>query len=208
METQGGPPGLTTARIEALSDSIFAFAMTLLVLDLHVPEIAAELVHGRLGPNLLELWPKALSFVTSFLILGVGWVGQHTAFHYIRRSDRPFLWINILYLMGVAFVPFSTSLMGKYGHEQLAIFVFGTNLFFIAALLYFAWWYATHNHRLVDHHLDPEIIRLVKQRISGAILMYFVILGISFWNTHVSRLLFLVGPLSFVRPSRLDRYFK
>jgi len=199
--------GLDKARIETLSDGIFAFAMTLLILDIRIPKIPPGDVHAELGLRLLALWPKALSYVTSFMILGVGWVGQHTVFHYIRRSDRTFAWINILYLMGVAFVPFSTSLMGSYGSERLAIFMFGTNLLLIAVLLYAVWWYASSNFRLVDKELDPVVIKLVKRRIGGAVMMYFITMGVSFWSAEASKWLFLIGPLSFVRPSRLDRYF-
>jgi len=199
--------GLSTVRIQGLSDGVFAFAMTLLILDIKVPQIAAAMVSSQLAHLLVALWPKILSYVTSFLILGVGWVGQHTAFHYIKRSDRILLWLNILYLMGVAFVPFSTSLLGTYPDERIAIFFFGTNLVLIAVLLYAIWTYATWHHRLVDHHLEPIVIKLLKQRIASAVVIYFVIIGISFFSTNASRILFLLGPLSYVRPSRLDRYF-
>ena len=107
----------TPARLATLADGVFAIAMTLLVLDLRLPE---ELVHtnGELFSVLLELLPSFESYVVSFIILSIFWVGHHNFFHFIERVDRPFLWINIVLLMLVSLVPFFASLLGKYADFQ------------------------------------------------------------------------------------------
>ena len=109
-------PGVTegTGRMEAFSDGIFAIAMTLLVLELHVPALAATGSAGELAKALLLMWPKFAGYGGSFLILGVLWIGHHNQFHYIRRVDRPFLWINIFFFMCVGFMPYCTALMGTF----------------------------------------------------------------------------------------------
>lgn len=207
MKEKNAIGGLTTARIETLSDSIFAFAMTLLVLDLRLPEIPVSSVVSELPHRLLALWPKFFTYVISFMILGVGWVGHHNMFHYIRRSDRIFLWLNIFYLMGAASFPFATSVVGAYGQDPLAVVLFGSDLILIASSLYCTWWYATYRHRLVDRDLNPEIVRLVKRRILGGIVIYSLIMIIALFHAKFSMFLFFLVPLVYIFPGRLDRHF-
>jgi len=102
--------GLSKTRIEALTDGIFAIAMTLMVFDIKVAPVA-HMDQWNLRHELIQLWPRFLAYVISFVMLGVYWVGHHNQYHYIRRTDRPFLWINIFFLMGVSLIPFSTSLL-------------------------------------------------------------------------------------------------
>ena len=108
------PVGLSTSRIEAFSDGVFAIVITLLVIDLKVPQIAGD-ISVELGSRLFDLWPKLLSYLLSFVIVGVYWVAHHHVFHYICRVDRIALWLNLFFLMSVAFVPFPTALLGEYG---------------------------------------------------------------------------------------------
>jgi uncharacterized membrane protein len=119
---------LSRNRIEALTDGVFAVAMTLLVLDIKVPELEPPSATAELPLKLLALWPKFLSYLISFVILGVYWVGHHIQLSFIRRADRPLLWINVLFLLWVALVPFSTALLGEYAKTRIAIAVYGANL--------------------------------------------------------------------------------
>src|SRR5215468_909030 len=87
-------------RIEALTDGVFAVAMTLLVLDIKVPELEQALSSAELPFRLLALWPKFLSYAISFVILGVYWVGHHLQLSFIRSADRPLLWITFCFCSG------------------------------------------------------------------------------------------------------------
>jgi uncharacterized membrane protein len=156
------PQGLTKSRIEALSDGIFAVAMTLLVLDIKPPAVIQAAAVPR---ALLALWPRFLSYAVSFLMLGIYWVGQHNQFHLIRCADRTLLWINIVFLMAISFVPFSTALLSAYPLQPSAQTVYGGNLIAIGMILLWHWTYATHRHRLVDPELDDRMIRSVIRRI-------------------------------------------
>src|ERR1700761_3249658 len=91
--------GLPPNRIEALVDGIFAVAMTLLVLELHVPELGADVSEAHMLSALVGLAPKALSFASGFVILGTLWIGHRYQFHYIRSSNRAILWINLAFLL-------------------------------------------------------------------------------------------------------------
>jgi uncharacterized membrane protein len=147
---------LTTRRIEALADAIFAFAMTLLVLTLALPD--ATQTKLSLSQLLADQWPKFFNYGLSFLLLAIFWIVHHQQFHLIRRTDRRHVWINIGILMFVALMPFSTDVVGDYEHETLAELLFSANLLILGLLFLLNWWYACWNHRLVDHDLSRETI--------------------------------------------------
>ena len=107
---------LTTRRIEALADCIFAFAMTLLVLTLTLPDVMQTKL--SLSQLLVAQWPKFFNYALSFLLLAVFWVIHHQQFHVIRRTDSRHVWINVGILMFVALMPFSTDVVGDYGGEN------------------------------------------------------------------------------------------
>ena len=117
--------GLGTTRLETFSDGIFAIAATLLVLELGVGNA------GDLGSELLKIWPSYLAYVTSFLIIGVIWLNHHHCVSLISRVDRPFLFINMLLLLTVAFIPFPTKLVAHYLQkpgERSAVFAYAGTL--------------------------------------------------------------------------------
>jgi uncharacterized membrane protein len=208
MTKTDGMGGLTTGRIEALTDGVFAVVMTLLVLDLKVPVIAGADAALALPGKLLELWPRLLTFILSFVIAGVYWVGHHNQYQFIRRSDRVLLWINILFMLCVAFIPFSTALLGEYPQLPIAVTIYGLNLIVIGAVLYAHWWYATADHRLVDHDIDPHVVRVAKQRILIAPVAYTVAILLSVFGTALSLAIYLVVPVMYIAPGAVDRHWR
>lgn len=143
-------------RLQALADGVFAIAMTLLVFDLGVP-VATE---GRgLGRTLRDMWPEFLGYLLSFLVLGVFWLIHHMLFDSIKRYDTTLVWLNIVFLMFAAFIPFSTSLFGEYGATSITAIVYGLNMLVVFDLGWAIWFYATDRHRLVDAAVDPALIR-------------------------------------------------
>lgn len=142
-----------TGRIEAFSDGVFAIAMTLLIIEVAVPE------HDRaatLGHELLRLWPSYLGYLTSFLTIGVMWVNHHVLFTYIHSSDRMLLFLNTSLLLLIAFVPFPTAVLAQFirtdGARPAAV-LYGSVLT-VTALLFNAFWhYAARGRR----HLSPRV---------------------------------------------------
>src|SRR5262249_25855864 len=130
-------------RIEALSDGIFAIAMTILILEFHVPELPHNASNVEVVPALLKLVPKFVTYAVSFIGLGVYWVGHHNMYHAIRRSDRVLLMLNILFFMFVAFLPFSTSVLNAFPMTQVAPLLFGANIALLGWFLYAQWVYAS-----------------------------------------------------------------
>ncbi len=146
-------------RLFALTDGVYAIALTLLAIELVLPA-AAEHLHGEaLLRSILDSWPKMLSFLTSFTIIGLFWHGNHRAFHYLRSFDSRLEWLMLLQLLCIAFIPFPTAIVGEHVSDPVAQeFYFGTIL--VTGLATMAlWWYATSGHRLVDPELHPSVIR-------------------------------------------------
>ncbi len=196
--------GLTKARVEALTDGIFAVAMTLLILDVKVPVVSHP---AELTREVLALWPKCLSYMISFVMLGIYWVGQHNQFHLIRRTDRALLWINILFMMSISFVPFSTALLSTYPREQTAVVVYGVNLVMIGFILYGHWSYATRRHRLVDRNLEVHMIRFAGRRILIGPALFGLAVAVSFFSVTPSLLIFIGVPLVYLLPGKIDRHW-
>ena len=199
-----GLAGLRPGRLAALTDGIFAIAMTLLVLNLQVPKLAAGAGSGELPHDLLKLWPKLLSYALSFVVVGVYWVGHHNQFHYVRRVDRPFLWINIAFLMTISFIPFTAALLGEYLRQQIAVAVYGANLVVVGATLYAVWRYATGGGRLVDPGLSPHVARTAGRRVLMGVAIYLLAIALSFVNTWLSVGLYVVVPVLYILPGHID----
>jgi uncharacterized membrane protein len=197
---------ISNTRLESLTDGIFAIVMTLLVLEIAVPQISShspDVVGTELSKRLLDLWPKIFSYVISFIILAIYWRGHHGQFHYIKHSDGVLVWINIMFLMAVSFLPFSTSLLGEYINQQISVFIYGGNSIIIALLLYIQWRYATDHCRLVEENLDPNIIRRLPIRVFIVIFAYLIAIGVSFINVHYSAILFTLIVISAVLPNKI-----
>ncbi len=175
------------------------------VLELGVGEIAKtssnkELIHG-----LLEMWPKFLIYGLSFLILGVFWVIHHSIFDAIKRYDTTLIWINILFLMFVALIPFSTALFGKFGAMPITALIYGVNMLLIFNSGWAIWAYVTGKHRLVDRDIDPALVR-------GASLMGLVYtlimipaICISFFNPAISFIIYALIVVIFIISTALGR---
>jgi len=184
---------MTTHRIEGLADGIFAIAMTLLVLNLALPETGKGLaeVHSLLFGQI----DKFLNYALSFVLLAVFWIRHHQQFHLIKRTDGKHLWINIYFFMFVGLIPFSTTLVGRYSKDSLAEVFFASNIFMLAMLLRWSWVYATNQHRLVDRSLDPQQIALEKKRGVVTMLVAASAMGLAFVDPRISSFVYLLIPI-------------
>lgn len=186
----------STARIEALSDGVFAIVMTLLVFDIKVPTVPVE----QLPTALVDLWPKFLGYAISFAILGIYWTGHRAQFNYIHRADHTMHWINILFLACVAFVPFATSLLDSYPGSRLTLTIYGANLILIGMVLYWHWVYATTNYRLVDVTISPVVVRFATQRCLLAPICYALAIGLGFVHPILSIMVYVIVPILYIVP--------
>jgi len=139
--------GLPKNRLETLVDGVFAIAMTILVLELRAPQTLGP---GGLAQGLVDLGSRFATFVISFIVLGVYWFAHHQVFHFVLRVNRTLVWLNILFLMGIALVPFAASVMGAYTNDPIALSLYGGVLGLLAALGYLIWWYISGERGLIE----------------------------------------------------------
>jgi len=151
-------------RLAALSDGLFAFAMTLLVLDLRVP--MRETIHSEQGlaMALVALAPQLVMYLMSFLTLGIFWNGQQTQLNHFARGNRDLAWIHLAFLASITFMPFTTRLLAEFIAYRTALLAYWLNIFMSGLLLYISWRYATRNH-LLKEDLPLEIRRAVRRRV-------------------------------------------
>lgn len=201
----GDTNGLGKERISAFSDGVFAIAVTLLVLDIKVPD-PARTTAAQLPGRLLHLWPELFSYALSFVIIGVYWVAHHLMLHPLKRADRTLLWINNLFLMCVAFIPFTAGLLGQFRHDRTAVAVYGGSLVLTCLSLQLLWTYATRSGRLTDAPIDPWLVRAGNIRTMGAIGIYLAAIFLSWISPIISLALYWLVPISYVfLQSRDDR---
>ena len=173
-------------RIVTFSDGVFAIAITLLVLNIETPEIPANLVAEVLPGRLLDLWPKFLSYVISFLVILTYWIAHHSIFSAIKGYDRKLIWLNSLFLMCVAFLPFPASLFGEYGEQPLVVAIYAGSLAITRLLLTAVWWYASSGRRLVDRDLDANMIKAYRLRGLAIPLVFLLSIFISFFSVSAA----------------------
>ncbi len=138
------------ARVLTLSDGVFGIIMTLLVLDIQVPKLAAG--ETLTTAFLLDVWPNVVVFAISFVLTGLYWVGHRDMFNLVRSVDRGLIWLNILYMLPVALVPAAAALLGTYSQDALAIRIYGLLLVLIALMRLLLWYYiGTRHHLLIEY---------------------------------------------------------
>ncbi len=163
--------GESVERLAALSDGVFAVAMTLLVLDLRAPAAAA--IHGEraLLAALLALAPRLLLYLMSFLTLGIFWVGQQTQLNHLARGNRDLAWIHLAFLFAVSLMPASTALMAEFIAYRVALLAYWINLLLLGVILFATWRYAVWAG-LVRDDTPPERHRSIERRIVIAQALY------------------------------------
>ncbi|HLI08155.1 MAG TPA: TMEM175 family protein [Ktedonobacteraceae bacterium] len=194
-DNAGNQEGVSTSRLETLTDGVFAIAMTLLVFGLAVPD---DLTQDKFYIALGNLLPSLLSLVISFLILGVLWVATHTEFRSIRRADHALMWLNLFFLLAVTLVPFSAGLMGHYHTFKVAVIIYGVNLLFCLFFHLGMWLHATRDRHLVDADLATGFINFGIQLAIFPIAMYSIAIISAFFFTWVSLVLYAITPIPYI----------
>ena len=180
---------------------MFAIAITLLIIEIGVPHVGEV---GLLFERLVHLWPSYLGYAISVLVIGTVWANHHNRFRLISRSDHILLFLNILFLMCVAFIPFPTALLAEYIREEVhrstAVAVYSGTLAVTAVFFTLLWLYAAGNHRLVDRNLDPSLLRAMTRRYVLGMLLYVVAFALAFASPAASLALIVILALIFVLP--------
>jgi len=147
---------LSTRRIEALTDGIFAFAMTLLIISFDVP---ATLKGIDAGSFIVSQSDRLFNYFLSFALLAIFWLVNNQISHHIRKTDAIHLWLNIITLMFVVFIPFSTSLISAHPDNTAGELFFALNIFLVSISTQLGWVYAAQDRRLICEDLEDEHLR-------------------------------------------------
>jgi uncharacterized membrane protein len=196
--------GRNLERLAALSDGIFAFAMTLLVLDLHIPSAAQVHSEGELLAALGGLGPQWIAWGMSFLTLGIFWAGQQTQLNYIGDGTRDLTWIHLGFLFAVTLLPLSTRLLAEFITYRSALLIYWLNILAMGAMLYWSWIYATYAGLIKDD--TPEEVRAsICKRILIAQSLYAGGAALCVINTWVSIGAIVLVQLNYALAPRLWR---
>jgi uncharacterized membrane protein len=158
---------MNKARIEALSDGVFSIAMTILIIEIHVP-VVADGAYSLLGMwNALSgLLPAVASYAVSFTVLAMYWTSHHALFHFFTKTvDRTLLQLNMLYLMLLVFIPFSTALLSNYHTNLVAVWLYGVNIIAMGVAQYILFIYAIRSKEIERHNISSRMITQAKVRI-------------------------------------------
>jgi uncharacterized membrane protein len=192
---------MSSGRLEAFSDGVFAIAATLLVLELHVP--SAE--RGPLVSQLAAQWPSYAAYLVSFLTIGIIWVNHHAMFALVRRVDRPMLFLNLLLLLAVSVIPFPTAVVGQWipdAQQAPAAAALLGGVFLSMGLAFGSiWLYAVHHHQMALLGAEPAAVRSAIPRFTIGNVAYLVGIGVAFLNPLVSLLVYALVALYYVFPT-------
>ena len=189
-----------TGRLEAFSDGVFAIAVTLLVLELKVPQ---DTTPGKLWGSLVALWPSYLAFLTSFVTIGIIWINHHQMFTFLRRSDQYLLLLNLLFLLGVTFLPFPTQLIAEYLQRPdapAAALVYTGTLLVIALLFNVLWGHIHRRPLLMRPDADEAAIVAVTRAFRMGPPFNLLALLVALVNPTLSLLLILAAAVFFALP--------
>ena len=180
--------GIDTGRTISFSDAGIAIAITLLALDLKVPQVPESSAAAELPRALLELWPNLYSFVLSFWIIGSYWLAHRRISELVGAYDQRMQLINLLFLMWIVLMPFSTALVGEYEHQQLPVIIYAVHNILTSLTLTWLWRHAASDSSLVEANLDPRLVRHSTFRALIVQGVFLLSIGISFVSVDVARL--------------------
>lgn len=202
---------INKARVEALSDGVFAIAMTLLVFNIKTPMATHHLTEKGVLDLLASQSSYFISYFVSFIVLGMFWMSHNAFFHFFSRSvNRVLAQLNMLYLMFVVFIPFSAYFLGEYEYSHIAVLVYGINIIIIIGAINYAMFaYALHSQEIDTSHVNKDVV--MQSRIRALLTPLFALLGIIFSAVSIEfakvffafPVIFHIVPKSFFGAERL-----
>jgi len=146
-------------RISAITDGVIAIAITLLVLNLDVPQVTGADRGEELAERLIAMLPEFEIYLSSFAVIGFYWYSHHQMFKYVRGHDAILVWLNLAFLLTLTVLPFLSELVGDYGDLELPLVLYFSVMALTALIQTTMWWYASRNHLFIDSRLSRKMIR-------------------------------------------------
>jgi uncharacterized membrane protein len=207
--TENGSPGrfrgFEKNRLEALIDGIFAVALTLLVLDIKLPEDTFA-SNNALWDTLRSLERHFAIYVITFVVISIYWIGHHLQFHYVRYTDRRLIWINMLFLLLISFLPFATDMVGDHEDLVLPVEIYGMTLLAVSAVSMLHIRYLSRHPHLAAPELTQVAVRLLRGRILLFCIVPIVSMALAFWSTRAALYVYVLLMLAHFIPARIDEH--
>ena len=198
--------GFSKNRIEALIDGIFAVALTLLVLDIKLPEGISYATNDELWTRLKSLERHFVIYVISFVVIAIYWIAHHVQFHYVRYTDRRLLWINMLFLLLISFLPFATDLVGDHENLVLPCLIYGSALLAISAVSYLHLRYLERHAYLASPEFTPAAAHLIRHRIVLFAVVPSLSMLVAFYSPRLALYVYLLLAGAHFLPGRIDEH--
>jgi uncharacterized membrane protein len=183
-------------RILALSDGVFAIALTLLILEIAVPATTSD---AALPKALLALWTRYLAYLVSFVVIARFWGTHRLTFRLIARDDGVLVWLNLLLLLFVAFLPFPTAVLGQHIGSPGAAVLYATSVTLASIASAASWWYASGRGRLLRPDAGRAQVRALRARSLSAPVFFALTLPIAVFAPYAAEIVWiLVFPLTWL----------
>ncbi len=211
MSENKSQPGfeLSTPRLEAFSDGVFAIAITLLIIEIKVPS-HEDLKNQSLMQYIWQQWPKYFAYVLSFIIIGIYWANHHYLFKLFKKTDHLFNLLNVFFLMAIAFLPYPTGVLGDYiivpEHAKSAVSFYAFAIWIPAFAWLLIWLYAKHKRRIVDHKLTDQFLNFLTKQYIISNFLYITAFLVSLVNAVVSILICVGLTLLYLLPPKRPEY--
>jgi uncharacterized membrane protein len=205
---------LQLERIILFSDAVFAIAITLLVIEIKVPSLhGGEATEQVLLHELFLLIPKLVGFLVSFFLVGLYWTRHHLLFGYLSDYSAKLIWLNLIFLLSIVLMPFSTGIFGEYStpqtlHLKAPLIIYVLNVCFTGVMLYLLWDYVGKpGNEIADSSLNPAVAKAAKLRAVLITIVFASVIPASFVNALAARYVPLLLPvvLRFARPRQRGR---
>ncbi len=190
-------------RIVFFSDAVMAIAITLLAIDLRVPEVDPGLASQQLAARLSSIGPHLMTFIISFIVIGIYWISHHRYFGYIRRYDTRLILLNFLFLFFIVCMPFVASLLGQYVLVPVALIAYTAAIAALGFSMALIWWYSSSGHRLIEAEVSAEIIRTINVRLFVAPIMFLIAIPFAFVSSIAVIIVWWLSPLAVILVTRL-----
>jgi uncharacterized membrane protein len=184
---------------------VFAVALTLLVLDIRLPEGLPAPSNEVLAAQLSSLERHFVIYVVTFVVIGMYWINHHIQFHFIERTNRTLIWINLAYLMILSFLPFATDLVGDHARLELPCQIYGIALLALTAASFAHVEYLARHRSLASADFNDDVVRLLRRRVALFAVVPIVSMAVAYVDTRMALYTYiLLGVVHFV-PGRIDR---
>jgi uncharacterized membrane protein len=182
-------------RIVFFSDAVMAIAITLLAIDIRVPNVDPAIAVTELTRQLSTMVPTLTTFFISFLVIGNYWISHHRYFGYIKRYDSRLILLNLMFLFFIICMPFLANLLGRYGDVPIVLIIYTLAISALGLSMALIWWYATYDHRLVSADLDPDTIRKTNIRLFISPLVFLAAVPFAYVSSTAVILVWWISPI-------------